>query len=158
MPEPVDVREVMRQIQKRVNQRSLWHRTSVSSQPQLPAIGELKTSVDRLRIRQDLIDALPPSPSTLRGRIGALLVKVVRRGLFWHTARLRDFHSALIESFEAQTRAARALSEAVAEQRISLEELRGQVRDISARLADIESALSTAPGNRAEPDRPAGAS
>jgi hypothetical protein len=164
MPGPIDVREIMRQIHERVYQPSTWRRPRVSSQPQSLGLGELKRSVHRLRIRQDLIHALrlidvpPPSPPTLRGRIGDLLVRAVRRSLFWYTARLRAFHAALFESLDMQAAAIRTLIEAVAGQRKALEDLENRIQDMSARLAHIERALDTAVGNQAEPDRPAGAS
>src|SRR5262245_7749192 len=35
---------------------------------------------------------MPPAPPTMRGRLGAILVRVVRRALFWYTNQIRSFH------------------------------------------------------------------
>jgi len=41
----------------------------------------------------------PPRPPTFRGAIGALLVRVVRRMLFWHTPKILDSQQAILAVF-----------------------------------------------------------
>ena len=42
-----------------------------------------------------LIGQLPPEPPTLRGRMGAFFVKIVRRALFWYTPPIARFQTAV---------------------------------------------------------------
>jgi hypothetical protein len=148
MAELIDVREVMREIQERANRRSGW---------QLPEAEQLKRSVCWLRLQQDLIAKIPPSPPTLRGWIGAVLVKAVRRSLFWYTTQLLDFHSALVDGFQLQAKATGRVIEAVAENKRALDDVRERLQDVSARLARVERALSLVVEEQAEPERTTGA-
>jgi vacuolar-type H+-ATPase subunit I/STV1 len=81
--------------------------------------------------RQQIGD-LPPAPPTLRGRMGAALVKVVQRMLFWYTDQIRTFQT--------------NVSEAAREHERSFLQLGGEQRrhrkllaDVSAHCAAIES-------------------
>jgi len=84
-------------------------------------------------------------------------VKVVRRGLFWYTRQLLDFHSALIDGFQLQATATGWVIEAAAENKKALDDVRERLQDVSARLTRVERALSLAAGEQAEPDRTTGA-
>lgn len=48
------------------------------------------------------IGAMPPSPTTLRARIGAVLVSAVRRSLFWLIPQFERLHTLLIDSYTQQ--------------------------------------------------------
>ena len=60
-------------------------RLSRSLEPSLPQIGDM-----------------PPQPPTMRARIGALLVSVVRRALFWYTGQIRTFQSTVADAAREQ--------------------------------------------------------
>ena len=88
-----------------------------------------------LRSAQKLVGTLPPQPPTLRGRIGSLLTKAVRRALFWYTPQLQSFHTSLVDAFEQQAGALNALVIADRENREEIERLSAQVERLQA---DIE--------------------
>jgi O-antigen chain-terminating methyltransferase len=48
------------------------------------------------------IGDMPPGPPTMRGRIGAMLVQAVRRGLFWYTGQIRAFQGMVAEAAREQ--------------------------------------------------------
>lgn len=68
----------------------------------LPAAVRLSRSVESA-VPQ--IGDMPPQPPTLRGRIGAVLVQAVRRGLFWYTGQIRAFQSMVADAAREQTTA-----------------------------------------------------
>src|SRR5262249_19533484 len=69
-----------------------------------------------------LIGQLPPTPPTLRGLFGALLIKLVRRALFWYTPPLQNLSAAVSGALAAQAR----LLETVNEKMGALIEQQGQ--------------------------------
>jgi hypothetical protein len=58
-----------------------------------------------LRRTRRLVAKMPPQPPTLRTRIGASLVRLVRRTLFWYTSQLVQFRAAVTRAVEGQLRA-----------------------------------------------------
>jgi len=83
---------------------------------------------------QPQIGDMPPQPPTLRGRLGAVLVNIVRRMLFWYTAQIRSQQKRIAEAAREQVRALHELSAA---------ERRGreEVGDLTQRLASQEQLL-----------------
>ena len=73
---------------------------------------------------------IPPQPPTLRGRLGAVLVKLVRRMLFWYTGQIRTFHGVVAEAVGEQARSLQELSDGLQRQ---------QVAGTVDRLAGLES-------------------
>ena len=69
---------------------------------QEPDVRSLNKAVQTLNLRKTLVGQMPITPPTLRGHLGAVLVKIVRRSLFWFTSRLDDFHTDVVEGFEVQ--------------------------------------------------------
>jgi len=61
---------------------------------------------------QPQIGDMPPQPPTLRGRVGAVLVNIVRRMLFWYTDQIRAQHKRIAEAAREQARALHELSAA----------------------------------------------
>lgn len=84
------------------------------------------------------IGGVPPQPSTLRGRAGALAVAVMRRALFWLLLQLDRFHGAVIETFEDQQQALEDLNGALGR---TLEEFVRRERETRARLAVAEAEI-----------------
>jgi O-antigen chain-terminating methyltransferase len=59
-------------------------------------------SVTGLLEHDALIGQLPPTPPTIRGRIGGFLVSGVRRALFWYTPQINRFQEAVGNAFREQ--------------------------------------------------------
>src|SRR5579863_2647006 len=65
----------------------------------------LEMAVRSLDLSKSLVGELPPQPLSLRGRLGTLLVKAVRRMLFWYTPQIRDFQASVVAAFDEQVAA-----------------------------------------------------
>jgi hypothetical protein len=114
----------------------------------------LKRVSKALHLRKTLVGRLPPEPPTLRGRLGGLMVKAVRRGLSWYTSRLDDFHSDVIEAFDLQLSALNSLSSVTRQNVEAVALLKRKLADVSAELApnpnerDLKSAAATESDDR----------
>lgn len=62
----------------------------------------LHRSLSLLKSGRTLIGSVPAGPATLRARIGAKLVRIIRRALFWFLPQLDTFHAAVIEFAQQQ--------------------------------------------------------
>jgi hypothetical protein len=89
-------------------------------------------ALERLYRARAAVGLVPPGPATARGRVGAALIRGVRRALFWLLPQLDTFHGAVIEYAEAQT--------------AMMEELRGVLQTIDAELDDIAQRLQVEAG------------
>ena len=83
---------------------------------------------------QPQIGDMPPQPPTLRGRVGAVLVNVVRRMLFWYTDQIRAQQKRIADAAREQARALHELSAAERRGREALD-------DVTERLAGQEQLL-----------------
>lgn len=132
MVDTIDVQLIMREIRERIRKESdlpdfgLDRKSSGSAQ-----IDDLTAS---LRSAQNLVGMLPPQPPTLRGWIGALFAKTVRRALLWYTPQLQSFHASVVRGFEQQAVALNALAIADRENREEIERLRTQVERLQSGL------------------------
>lgn len=72
--------------------------SSVGSGASHADFGGLDSALDQAAARAKAVGELPPKPATLRGAIGFLLVRCVRRMLFWFTPGVRGFHESVIAS------------------------------------------------------------
>jgi len=57
-----------------------------------------------LRASYALVGQLPPEPPTFRGRMGARLVKLVQRMLFWYTPQIVHFQYSALRALEEQSK------------------------------------------------------
>jgi hypothetical protein len=65
-------------------------------------LSALERALERIHRTRALIGTVPPAPATRRGRVGAILVRVVQRGLFWLFPQLDAYHGAVAGFAEAQ--------------------------------------------------------
>lgn len=72
--------------------------------------------VEGVRSGRTVAGNLPPQPSTLRGRIGAFVIQMMRRSLFWYTAPLQSFQSSAAAAIEEQSQAFENSTHNLAEQ------------------------------------------
>lgn len=66
---------------------------------------ELRSAIAALTASYALVGQTPPEPPTFRGRIGASLVKLVQRLLFWYTPQIVYFQYSALRAFESVVRA-----------------------------------------------------
>ncbi len=95
------------------------------------------------------IGAMPPQPPSLRARVGAVLVAIVRRALFWYTAQIQAFQTRVAEAAAEQTRVLARLSGQQQEQATLLakalariEELERHTREEQENIRALFSELS----------------
>jgi len=164
---PVDPEGIRREAAGRIL-AGLRRRTGVSELPgcdgeDLAGIGRAGAEV-RNAIR--LLGTMPPRPPTTRGRVGAWMVRLVRRALWWYTDQIVNFQSALSAVLEAQGKAIEVLagklegatdrmSQSLAETRMLVTEAQTRCRSgfqssIENRLRDIEQRLRAAERDTAE--------
>jgi len=68
-------------------------------------LAELRSAIAALNASYALVGQTPPEPPTFRGRMGARLVKLVQRLLFWYTPQIVHFQYSALRGFEAALRA-----------------------------------------------------
>jgi hypothetical protein len=117
---------------------------------QLPGMADLENAARALRALQSLVGEVPPGPPTLRGHMGALAIRVMRRALSWYTLQLRDFHVSVADGFEGQVSVLKAVAAEGRRNRLLLEELREQATEMKAILTRLETAALSQP--QAAPD------
>src|ERR1019366_2767743 len=66
---------------------------------------ELRSAIAALNASYAVVGQTPPEPPTLRGRIGARLVKLVQRLLFWYTPQIVHFQYSALKAFDSALRA-----------------------------------------------------
>jgi 2-polyprenyl-3-methyl-5-hydroxy-6-metoxy-1,4-benzoquinol methylase len=66
---------------------------------------ELRSAIAALSTSYALVGQTPPEPPTFRGRMGAQLVKVVQRLLFWYTPQIVHFQYSALSALECALRA-----------------------------------------------------
>ena len=148
MPNAIDVQIVMQEIRERVrhaaNSQQPKLGSSLPPSPPLPDIDALERAGESLSCRKTLVGRMPPEPPTFRGRIGAVLVAIVRRSLFWFTSQLQDFHTDVVEEFDLQVTALKSVTAVTGQNRKLVETLDGRLDGLSAEVKRVESILKIA--------------
>jgi hypothetical protein len=130
-----DVQAVMQGVRRRARQRrsenAEFQRLAeqVVSPALALALSRLDAHLQDLRRSAPMVGAQPPTPRTLRGRIGAVLVALVRRALFWFIPPLESSQAAMLGALEGQYRA--------------LIEITAALRDLNAKLISLQAATSS---------------
>lgn len=148
MDERVDVQAIMREIGARARNSAECVATAARppapfAEPALPDWVRVEGALTTLEGARAVVGELPPQPPTLRGRLGSLLVKTVRRALFWYTPQVAAFQRATSESLRELEVAARTLAAGGQSDRAQLGALRGQVQDLRLILDAVEKRLGT---------------
>ena len=76
--------------------------TPATGTPAGPDLGRLREMLYRVRRAEKLVGRLPAQPPGFRARIGAVLVRLVQRMLFWYTPQITAFHNVVAEFADAQ--------------------------------------------------------
>lgn len=105
-PPQVDVQAIMRDIRSRVRGASLTHEYVRRARRSVPGhlastVGRLRASTALLRSAVSRIGETPPAPPTLRGRIGASMVALIQRVLFWYTPTVQNANLQIVDALES---------------------------------------------------------
>jgi 2-polyprenyl-3-methyl-5-hydroxy-6-metoxy-1,4-benzoquinol methylase len=66
-----------------------------------PELAEVRSAIAALNASYALVGQTPPEPPTWRGRMGARLVKLVQRLLFWYTPQIVHFQYSAVRAFDS---------------------------------------------------------
>jgi hypothetical protein len=103
-------KEVLQQIRDEIERA---YRPTEASQPLQETPRDEPLSVESAALRSALsalhasyamVGRLPPEPPTFRGRMGARLIRLVQRMLFWYTPQIVHFQYSALRVLEAQAR------------------------------------------------------
>jgi hypothetical protein len=152
--------EVLQQIREEIERAYRPPQTNKRAEPAQPGsspsleFAALRSVLSALHAGYALVGQLPPEPPTFRGRLGAGLVKVVQRMLFWYTPQIVHFQYSALRALEQQAqilerdeRRIRQLEVELGEERGRNEHLRRAWEDLQVTLAARTSTSQPAPRN-----------
>ncbi len=95
---PIDVQKVVSEIHARIRREENPESLSLHDSYELAA---LRNAYQRLYQSRNAVGKMPPSPNTLRARIGGLLVRGVQRCLFWYTPQILQFQNDAVNALDS---------------------------------------------------------
>jgi hypothetical protein len=149
----VDVQAIMHDIRHRLRAKRRQDAELYSEADKIVSsalalsLRNLESQLRELRTDVERIGGLPPAPPTLRGRVGALLVALMRRSLFWLIPSLQMMQIKVVSALDENRRAVRELTVGLRQLNAELIALKRSPADASF-TGDAE----PAPGDN---DRPA---
>src|ERR1700733_10547206 len=133
------IREEMERSYRPLEVSKPMERNKADEPPPIESAG-LRSALSALYASYGLVGQLPPEPPTFRGRMGARLVKLVQRMLFWYTPQIVHFQYSALRALEEQNKILQR-----AERRIHLLEIElGDLKVASA--ARISNSPTDSPG------------
>ena len=131
--------EALAEIKERIRAKVVGARTEPKPAGEqtleLPDLNVLRHLSDEAKIMCAQIGSMPPQPPSLRGRIGASLVRLVQRALFWYTPQIRISIDGIVRLFHQYID---RLEEFIRLDRHEKELSREQMADLSAKIAGVE--------------------
>jgi SAM-dependent methyltransferase len=118
-----------------------------------PGPDALRDALVALRAETVNLGSLPPCPSTLRGRIGLGLVRIIQRALWWQTQQYKRFAQAVQGATQTQTDALLDFSQRQARSQREVDQLRLRLEKMSHRLAALELSKAELERGKAELER-----
>jgi hypothetical protein len=136
--------EALTEIKERIRARVVVGAGAVNEQtlklPELPDFSGLRHLSEELKTLCAQIGGVPPEPPTMRGRIGAFLVHLVQRALFWYTPQIRISIDGLARLFQQYLD---QLEDSIRFDRQEKELFRKQVADLAVKIANLEARINT---------------
>jgi O-antigen chain-terminating methyltransferase len=117
----MNIRAAVREIHAKAEREAAEPDAALRGSPAVQTeLAILQSAYERLYQMRGLVGQMPPSPDTLRGRVGAYLVRAVQRMLFWYTPQIHRVQNevtntigSLSKLVEMQAQALEALSKQV---------------------------------------------
>jgi 2-polyprenyl-3-methyl-5-hydroxy-6-metoxy-1,4-benzoquinol methylase len=133
--------EVLQQIREEMERsyRPLQASKSMANEPSSIESAGMRSALSALYASYGLVGQMPPEPPTFRGRIGARLVKLLQRMLFWYTPQIVHFQYSALRALEEQSRSLESAAAHLQGFKHSEEAAR---ESIEMRVRQLESALA----------------
>lgn len=154
----LEVSAIMREIRERVQAKRRRNGAGVeglSGGSEAPEIYLERLTKASLELREAIgrLGEMPQGPRTWRARVGAAAVRAVRRGIFWHTAQVKEAEEKAAAALEEQARAIEGLAAAMGQLWRRQEEQAAKqaaaVDATEARISELEMALRERDGRGA---------
>jgi hypothetical protein len=125
------MREIWEQVSPTVSRRASYTSTFEHSSVLVSEVSRLESFVESVRLGATQVGSMPPMPSTIRGWLGARLVAIVRRILFWYTPQLHDFNLKVATALTEEAKVTQMLLDELQELHAAVAELKRSVAGIS---------------------------
>ena len=89
-----------------------------------------------------LVGQLPPEPPTFRGRMGARLVKLVQRMLFWYTPQIVHFQYSALRAFEEHAKILQRAESRIRQLEVEMGEERAKHENLCRAWEDLKVAMA----------------
>jgi O-antigen chain-terminating methyltransferase len=149
-PENVNSEELVQIIREKVRQRK--HAIAKPPSQAVPrrdsselhhdVLDELTSITDEVSQQIPNIGQPTPTPPTIRGRFGRIVMAAIGRALWWYTYQLKAFAAIIQRLFQHQANAIGAAIREGADARADILELREEVQGVLIRLQQLEGSLS----------------
>ena len=107
----------------------------------------LRSMLSTLQASYAQVGQLPPEPPTFRGRMGARLVKLVQRMLFWYTPQIVHFQYSALRALEEQAKMLQSADTRIRKLEVELGKERAENEDLCRALEGLK--VATLAGTRA---------
>jgi signal transduction histidine kinase len=154
MTPAVDVQEVMQRIRQRIPVNTAEELGGSAPLLRLVHGSNLHRLAALARERIAGIGRLPPQPPTIRARIGAVFVRIVRRALFWYTPPIQQTFDPLIQAAGEQAALTDELSRQIRRALRHSDSLEERIQSVEKSLRELTAMLSQSAGEAARPIAP----
>ncbi len=127
----MNLREIVGGIRLRVIEEVTRSRTAAGGSPEISACRDasvqLRAACEDMQNLGTAVGRMPPGPGTMRARIGAHLVRIVQRMLFWYTPQIVRFNVAATSFADQVCLATEKQLAAIQEMNTRLTEVSGEM-------------------------------
>ncbi|MGA2736855.1 MAG: hypothetical protein ABSG65_05325 [Bryobacteraceae bacterium] len=102
----------------------------------------LRSVLSALHASYALVGQLPPEPPTFRGRVGARLVRLVQRMLFWYTPQIVHFQYSALRALEEQAKILQHAERRIRQLEVELGEEREKNENLCREWEDLKAAMA----------------
>jgi SAM-dependent methyltransferase len=137
-------RELMETVRRQAGKRETDNQAprQISDQTTIADLRRLRDSTRLVRLTEATVGNVPPEPPTLRGRVGAWMIRKIRRALFWYTPAIVEFHRNVTRAMEEQFAVIEQLLEENTSAREKLAEISADIEQVRLDAAENQRRLS----------------
>jgi len=102
----------------------------------------LRSVLSALLASYAMVGQLPPEPPSFRGRMGARLVKIVQRMLFWYTPQIVLFQYSVLRVLEEQAKILQSADRRIHKLAAELGEARAENANLCRAMEDLKAGMA----------------